>query len=57
MPEPERSAAPAAVSAAPVAWWTLARVSGDSGSAMSIASPRSSSIQTEPTPAFGSSSA
>ena len=56
-PEPERSAAPAAVSAAPVALWTLARVSTDSGSAMSISAPRSSSIQTDPTPALGSSSA
>ena len=36
MPEPVRSAALAAVSAAPVALWTLARVSGVSGSAMSI---------------------
>ena len=37
------------------ALWTFARVSGVSGSAMSMSAPRSSSIQTEPTPAFGSS--
>ena len=54
---PLRSAVPAAVMASPVARCTLARVSGVSGSATSIASPSSSSIQTEPIPDFGSSSA